>query len=53
VILGGGFPPPTSAVFDQGVIDVGAIEQEHIGKDAPVLIKAVSQEGDFFSEDKC
>ena len=28
--------PPAPAVFDQCVIDVGAIQQEHIGKGAEV-----------------
>jgi hypothetical protein len=40
--------PPTPAVFDQGVIDVGAIGQEHIGKGALVLVEAVRLERDFF-----
>jgi hypothetical protein len=28
--------PPAPAVFDQGVTDMGAIQQAHIGQDAPV-----------------
>ena len=40
--------PPAPAVFDQRVIDVGAIRQEHIGKGAPVLVEAVRLERDFF-----
>jgi hypothetical protein len=50
VSLGGGFPPPASAVFDQGVIDVIAIRQEHIGKGVLVLVEAVRLERDFIPE---
>jgi len=44
--------PPAPAVLDQRVIDVGAIQQEDNGKDAPVLVLAVRLECDFFSEDQ-
>ena len=44
--------PPAPAVFDQRVIDVGAIGQEHIGKGAPVLVVAVGLERDFLPEDE-
>ena len=33
--------PPAPAVFDERVIDVGAIQQEHISKGAPVLVEIV------------
>jgi hypothetical protein len=33
------------------VIDVGAIQQEHISKGAPVLILAVGLEDDIFPKD--
>lgn len=47
------FPiPPATSIFDQGVIDVGAIGQKHISKGASVLVEAVRQERDFFSEDQ-
>jgi hypothetical protein len=38
------FPiPPAPALFDQQVIDVGAIRQEHIPKGAPVLVVAADK----------
>ena len=46
--LGGGIPPPAPAVFDQRIVDVGAIRQEHIGKGTPVFVEALRLEGDFF-----
>jgi hypothetical protein len=43
------FPiPPAPAVFDQRVIDVGAIGQTHIGKGTSKLVAAVRLEEDFF-----
>ena len=33
--------PPAPAVFDQRVVNVGAIAQEHIGKGTLVLVLAV------------
>ncbi len=42
--------PPTPAVFDQRVIDVGPIGQTHIGKDASRPIAAVRLEENFFSK---
>ena len=45
--------PPAPAAFDQRVVDVGAIEQEHVSKDAPVLVLAVGLERDVFTEDEC
>ena len=43
--------PPAPAFFDECVIDVGAIQQEHISKGAPVLILAVGLEDDIFPKD--
>jgi hypothetical protein len=43
--------PPAPAAFDQRMIDVGAIEQEHVSKGAPVLVLAVGLEDDIFPED--
>jgi hypothetical protein len=43
--------PPAPDVFEQRVIDVGAIRQDHISKGAPVLVVAVGLDGDFFPED--
>ena len=34
------------------MIDVAAVGQKYIGKGAPVLVEAVSLEGNLFSEDK-
>ena len=49
--LGGGFPPPPAAVFDQRVIDVGAIGQEYLRKGALVVVLAECLEGDCLSKD--
>ena len=43
--------PPAPAFFDECVINVGAIQQEHISKSAPVLVLAVGLEDDIFPED--
>ena len=43
--------PPTPAIFDERVIDVGAIQQEHISKGAPVLVLSVGLEDYIFPED--
>lgn len=40
--------PPAPAVFDQRVIDVGPIGQEHIGNGALVLVFAVRLKRDLF-----
>ena len=42
--------PPTPAVFDQRVIDVGPIGQTHIGKNASRPIAAVRLEENFFPQ---
>src|SRR5262249_36590213 len=42
--------PPAPAIFDECVIDVGAIPQNHIGECSPVLVLAVSLEDDIFPE---
>jgi hypothetical protein len=44
--------PPAPAVFDQCVIGVGAIGQDHILNGALLLVVAVSLERDFFAKDK-
>jgi hypothetical protein len=44
--------PPAPAVFDQHVIDVGAIPQEHVCKGAVVFVVAVGVERDLFLEDQ-
>ena len=44
-------PAPAPAVFDECVIDVGAIKQEHVSKGASVLVLAVGLEDDIFPED--
>ena len=44
--------PPAPAVFDQGMVDVGPIEQAYIGKGASILVEAVRLERDLFSEDQ-
>jgi hypothetical protein len=44
--------PPAPATFDQRVIDVGAIGQEHLGKDSFVLVFALDLGGDFFAMDQ-
>ena len=50
-IPGSVFPiPPTPAVFDQRVIDVGPIRQKHIGKGVSRLVAAVHLEDDFLTE---
>lgn len=41
------------AVFDQGVIDVGAIEETHIGKGAPIFVEAVGLKGHVLAIDQC
>lgn len=38
---------PAPALFDQRVIGVCPIRQEHIGKGAPILVVTVGLEGDF------
>ena len=43
-------PPPPACCFDQLVIDVRPIQQENIGKRAPVLVEAVGLDGDFLTE---
>lgn len=43
--------PPTPTVFDECVIEVGAIQQEHISQVAPLLLLAAGLEDDIFSED--
>ena len=43
--------PPAPTVFDQRVVDVGAIEQKHVSKGAPVLVLAVGLKDDIFPED--
>ena len=40
------------AVFDQRVVDVGAIGEEHIGKGAPILVLAECLQSDFLSVDQ-
>ncbi len=40
--------PPAPAVFDQHVIDLGTIGQEHVSKGALVLVEAVLLDRDFF-----
>jgi hypothetical protein len=43
------FPiPPAPAVFDERVIDVGPIGQEHIGEGAPVPVETVGLDGIVF-----
>ena len=42
--------PPAPAVFDQRVIDVGPIGQDHIANGALVLVVTVSLDGDFLPE---
>ena len=42
--------PPTPAIIDEHVIDVGGIQQEYVCKGAPVLVEAVRLEGDFIAE---
>ena len=42
--------PPAPAVFDQRIVNVGAIRWKYIGKGAPVLVKAMRLERDFFPE---
>lgn len=42
--------PPAPAFFDECVIDVGAIGQEHIGDRAPVLVLAEGVERHLFTE---
>ena len=44
--------PPAPRVFDQLLIDMGAIEQEHAGNGAPVLVLAVGLERNFLSKDQ-
>ena len=44
--------PPTPAVLDQRVIDVGAIGQQHIGEGASSLVAAVRLERHFLPEDE-
>jgi hypothetical protein len=39
--------PPAPAVFDKCVIDVGAIQQEHVSKGTPILVLAVSLEDEI------
>jgi hypothetical protein len=38
---------PTPTLFDQLVIDIGAIRKEHTGKDVPVLVLAIGLNPDF------
>jgi hypothetical protein len=42
--------PPAPAVFDQRVIDVGAIGQDHVSNGALVLVEAIGLKCDFFPE---
>ena len=44
--------PPAPAVFDECVIDIGAIKQEHISKGAPLLVLAMGLEDGNSPEDK-
>ena len=44
--------PPTPAVFDERVIDVGATGEEHIDKRAPVLVEAVSLKRHVLTKDQ-
>ena len=44
--------PPAPAVFDQRVVDVRSVRQEHVSKSSPVLVETVSLERDFFSKDQ-
>ena len=45
------FPiPPAPALFDQHVIDVGAVGQEDLRKGASVLVVAVGLDGHFLTE---
>jgi len=39
--------PPAPAVFDECVVDIGAIKEEHISQGAPVLVVAVGLKRDF------
>ncbi len=43
--------PPALAFFDQLMIDVLTIEQDHIGQCALVFVLSVSLEDDIFLED--
>lgn len=43
--------PPTPTVFDQRVVDVGAIQQKDVCKGAPVLVLAVGLEDDISPKD--
>jgi hypothetical protein len=42
---------PAPALFDQRVIDVGAIRQKYVGNGAPMLVEAVRLECYVFAED--
>ena len=44
--------PSAPALFDQFVIDVGAVGQEHISNSTPILVLAMSLERDLFAIDK-
>lgn len=43
--------PPAPAVFNQRVLDVGAIGQDHISNGAPVFVLAVRLERNVFPKD--
>jgi hypothetical protein len=42
--------PPAPTIFDQRVIDVGAIGQDHVSRGAFVLVVTIGLECDFFTE---
>ena len=44
--------PPAPAILNEYVVDVRSVPQEHVSKGASVLVKTVSMERDFFTEDK-
>lgn len=43
--------PPARTLFDERVIDVGAVGQEHIGKGAPILVLAIDMERPLLAKD--
>jgi hypothetical protein len=45
--------PPAPTVFDQGVIVVGAIGDQHVGNGTPALVEAVSLERNLLRIDEC
>ena len=45
--------PLAPAIFDQFVIDLGSIGQEHVGKRPSVLVKPVGLKGDCLAKGEC